>query len=109
MSEIIDSKGLTEGGFTINFKLINQYQQKYPRLKTKEEMSTYKKYSSCGGSNINLNLITCYDKIVIISIFQSYILHWYHTYLLNPGMDITEAMLCQHFYWPIIRKYVRKE
>ena len=65
MSEIIDSKGLTEGGFTINFKLINQYHQKDPRLQTKEEMS-----------HINLNLITCYDKIVILSRFQSYILHW---------------------------------
>ena len=34
VSEINDSKGLTEGDFTINFKIINQYQQKDPRLKT---------------------------------------------------------------------------
>ena len=35
MSEIIDNKGLTGGDSTINFKSINQYQQKYSRLKTK--------------------------------------------------------------------------
>ena len=51
----------------------------------------------------------CEYKTVIPEIIQSYILHWYHTYLLHPGMDRTEAMICQHFYWTGIRKYVRKE
>ena len=109
MSEIIDNKGLPEGDSTINFKLINQYQQKYTRLKTKYDISTYHTYSFHGGSNININLITCYDKIVIMSRFKSYILHWYHTYFLHPGMDRTEAIIYQHLYWTIIRKSVRKE
>ena len=109
MSEIIDNKGLPEGDSTINFKLINQYQQKYTRLKTKYDISTYHTYSFHGGSNININLITCYDKIVILSRFQSYILHWYHTYLLHPVMDRTEAIIFQHLYWPSIIKAVRKE
>ena len=43
VSEIIDNKELPEGDFTINFKLINQYQQKYARLKIKYEMGTYQK------------------------------------------------------------------
>ena len=30
-------------------------------------------------------------------------------YLLHPGIDITEAMICQHWYWPNIRDSVRKE
>ena len=46
-----------------------------------------------GGSNIDLNLITCKDKIVIPKILQNYVLHWYHAYLLHPGMDRTEAMI----------------
>ena len=30
-------------------------------------------------------------------------------YLLHPGMDITEVIICQSLYWPGIRKYVQKE
>ena len=30
-------------------------------------------------------------------------------YLLHPGMDITEAIICQPFYWPEIRDAVQKE
>ena len=62
-----------------------------------------------GGSNIYLNLITCEDNIFIHEILQSYVLHWYHTYILHQGMDRTEAMICQHLYWSGIRYYVRKE
>ena len=74
VSEIIDNKELPEGDFTINFKIINQYQQKNPRLKTKYEMVMYQRYSFRGGININLNLITWFDKIVILSRFKSYVL-----------------------------------
>ena len=60
----------------INFKLINQYQQKYPSLKAKYKMGTYQKDSFPGGSNIYLNLITCEDNTVIPEILQSCVLHW---------------------------------
>ena len=60
-------------------------------------------------SNNDLSLMTCKNKIVIPSILQSYVLHWYHTYLLHPGMDRMEAMICQHLYWPDIRDAVQKE
>ena len=102
VSEIINNKGWSKGDFTINLKLINQYKQKDPRLKTNDKMGTYKKEYFRGGSNINHNLITCYDKIVIMSRFKSYILHWYHTYFLHPGMDRTEAIIYQHLYWTLI-------
>ena len=62
----------------------------------------------CGGSNIDLNLITCKGKIVIPSKLQSYAVHWYHTYLLHPGTDIMEVMILQHLYWPEIRYSVQK-
>ena len=52
----------------------------------------YQKGSFFGGSNIDLKLITCKDKIVIPSKLQSYILYWYHTYLLHPEMDRTEGL-----------------
>ena len=72
-------------------------------------MSTYQKGSFRGGNIINLNLITCENNIVILSIIQSYLLKWYHTYLNHPGMDIMEASICQNLYWPSIRKTVQKE
>ena len=48
--------------------------------------------------NIYINLITCEDKIVIPTIIQSYVLHWYHTYLLHTVMDRTEAMILHNLY-----------
>ena len=62
----------------------------------------------CGGSNIDLRLITCKDNIVILSKLQSYVLHWYHMYLLHPGMDRMEAIIFQHLYWPNIINAVQK-
>ena len=44
-----------------------------------------------------------------MSIIQSHALNWYHTYLLHPGMDITEAMICQNLYWTDIRDAVWKK
>ena len=65
--------------------------------------------SFCGVSNINLNIITGEDRIVITSILQSYVLHWYHTYIVHPWMDRTEAIILQHFHCPGTRKSVCKE
>ena len=42
MSEINDIKELPEGGFPINFKLIYQYQRKYPSLMIKYKTGCYK-------------------------------------------------------------------
>ena len=72
-------------------------------------MGTYHKGYFSGGIIIYLRLITREDKIVIPSVLQGYGLHWYHTYLLHTRMDRIEAMIFQHFYWPGIRNYIRKE
>ena len=58
----------------------------------------HRKGSFFGGINMYLNLITREDIIDIPSILQSYVLHWYHKYLLHPGMDITEDIICEHLY-----------
>ena len=83
----------------MNLKLIEHYQQKDPCLKAKYDMGAHHKGYFCGGSNIIIKLITCDDNIVIISKLQSYVLHWYHTYLFHPGMDITAAMVLRRLYW----------
>ena len=72
-------------------------------------MGAYLKGPFSRGSNLNIKLKTFDDKIFIPSIIQSYILHWYHTYLFRPGIDRTEAIFFQHLYWTVIRNPVRKE
>ena len=89
MSEINDTKEIPEGIFPINLKLIYQYQLKDLSLITKYKNHTYKTGYFYGVSNIYFNLITCEDNIVIPLTIQSYVIHWYHTYLLHPGMDRT--------------------
>ena len=65
MSEINDIKELPEGTFPINLKLIQKYQREEPSIIAKYKDGTYHKGYFCGGSNIDLNLITCKDNIVI--------------------------------------------
>ena len=83
--------------------MIDQYQRIDPSLKAIYELGTYQQSYFCGGINIYLGLITCEDKIVITSILQIYVFYWYHMYLLNTGMDITDAMIGQNNYGTAIR------
>ena len=63
----------------------------------KYKNGTYHKSSFSGVSNTDMNHITCKDRICITSNLQSYVLHWYHTYLFHPGMDVMEAMIILFF------------
>ena len=48
-------------------------------------------------------------KIVIPEKLLKYILNWYNPYLLHPGMDCMEAIICQHLFWPGIRESIQSE
>ena len=98
MSEIYDTEELPEGNFSINLKLIQKYQQTEPSITDKYEDGTYHKGYFREGSNNDLKLIMCKDKIFITSKLKRYVLHCYHKYLLHPGMYRMEAMLIQHLY-----------
>ena len=58
----------------------------------------------CGGSNIDIKLITCNDIIVIPIIIKRYVLHLYFAYLLHPEMDRTEAVICKNITGPALEK-----
>ena len=75
----------------------------------KYDIGTYQEVCFCGGSNIQLNLITFKDKFFILSILQSYVLNWYQMYLLHTVMDRMEAIICQHLYCPGIINSARKD
>ena len=109
VSEMNDIEELPECTFTITLKLIQKYKRLEPSIIAKYKTGTYHKVSLHRGSNIDLKLITCKDEIFILSILQSYVLHWYRMYLLHPGIERTEAIILQHLYWPDIRDPVRKE
>ena len=108
ISEIYDIKELPEYTFRRNIKLIQKFQWTEPSIKDKYKYGTYHKGYFCQGRNIDISLKMCKNNIVILSKLQSYVLHWYHTYLLHPGMDRTEAMIRQHLYCPDIRDSVHK-
>ena len=106
VSETNGNEELPEGTFPINLTLIQKHQQEEPRIIAKYKTGKYHKGSFREGSNIDLNLITYNNNIVIPSKLQSSVLHWYHTYFVHTIMDITEAMILQDVYWPDIRDSV---
>ena len=75
MSEINGIEEVPEVTFPINSKLIKKYQREEPSIIAKYKDGTYHVRYFCGGSNIDLNLITCKDEIFILPILQSYLLH----------------------------------
>ena len=89
--------------------MIPKYQQSEPTIIAKYKYCMYHKGYFHGGSNTGIQLIMCNDSIVIPSILQSYILYWYHTYILHAVIDRTKAMICQHLFWPDIRNTVNME
>ena len=92
MSELYNIKELIEGTFNIPFKLIYHYQQG-ERIRTgKLKCATYKKGYFHRGQNTT-ELVTYKDKIVTPQLLQKYLVKWYHTHLLHPGLDQTEAMI----------------
>ena len=71
VSEINDTEEITEATFPINLKLTAKDQRTEPRLIAKYKGGMHQKGYFHGGSNIDLNLITCEDKIVIPSILKN--------------------------------------
>ena len=51
-------------------------------------------------------LICKNDKISVLKTLGKYIVNWYHTYILNAGMERIEATIIQQYYWPHLRKKV---
>ena len=107
MLELYDTKELPDGTIHIYFKLIECYQQEETFLTKKHVQNYHKGYFSRGRNTIAL--VTRKDKLVIPQLIQRYVVKWYHMHLLHPGIDRTEAIIRQHFYWPVIGKSVHME
>ena len=94
--------------FPLSFNIIDRYQREEPFLTEKRKCAKYKKGSFRGYRN-TIELVTYEGKIVIPHKLQKYVMKWYHTYLLHPGLDKMEAVIHKHLYWPGIRKAFQKE
>ena len=93
--------------FPLTYKIMDKYQRKDKEILNKLKMKVYHAKDFRGGGTTRM--LVCYnDKIVIPKILQRYVLHWYHTYLLHPGMIRTEETIRQHLYWPDMQKDVRQ-
>ena len=93
---------MPEGTLPLSFNLIHRYQREEPFLTEKLKCAEYSKGSFRGGRS-NIYIISYKDKIVIPQKLQKYVVKWYHTYLLHPGLDKTEVMIFQHLYWKGIK------
>ena len=102
MSELYDIDELPEGTFPLSFNIIDRYHWEDPPILEKLNSAEYQKGYFRGGRN-TIKLVTYKNKIVIPQKLQKYVVKWYHTYLLHPGLDRTEAMICQNLHWPGIR------
>ena len=97
MSELYNIDELPEVTFPLSPNIIDHYLREYPVLTEKLNYAEYQRGSFCGGRN-TIKTFTYKSKIVILHKLQKYILKWYHTYLLHPVLDQTEAMILQHLY-----------
>ena len=86
ISELYDIDELPEGMFPISSNIIDRYQREDPVLSEKLNSVEYQKGYFCGGRN-TIKLVTCKNKIVIPQKLQKYVVKWYGTYLLHPGLD----------------------
>ena len=106
LSESYSVDKLDADTFPLTYRMIDKYQRKDKNLIAKLKSATYHTKSFRGGGKVT-DLICKGDKIVLPTILQKYAVNWYHTYLLHPGMERTEATLCQHYYWPESRDTIR--
>ena len=81
--------------FPLTYQTINKYQRKDKELVEKLKRANYHTKYFSGGGNTSM-LICKNNKIFVPKILQKYVVNWYHTYLLHPGMYCIEATISQH-------------
>ena len=59
-----------------------------------------------GGRNTHM-LVCKNDKMFMPTMIESYVVNWYHKYLLHLGADCTEETIIQHYYWTNLREKIR--
>jgi hypothetical protein len=107
LAEYYGMDDLPKDTFPLTYKILDKYQRKDKEILNKLKKKTYHANDFHGGGTTRM-LICRNDKIVVPKVLQQYVLHWYHTYLLHPGMVRTEETIRQHLYWPDMQDHVRQ-
>ena len=102
MLELYKIKEIPHGTFPLSFNIIYRYQWEEPFAMEKLNCEKYQRDYFCEGRNTR-KIVMCKDKIVIPKQLQKYLVKWYHTYILHPGLDQTKVTDLQHLYWTGIR------
>ena len=99
MSEINDIEEIPKGTFPINLKLIRKHKQSEQSITAKYKDSMYHKDYFCGGSNIDLKLITCNRFPINTSKLRSTLVPYISTSPrngYNGGDDLPTFVLARH-------------
>ena len=88
--------------FPLTYRTIDKYQPKTRNMAEKLKRAKHHTKYFCGGVN-KFMLICKIDKIEVTKILRKYVVNWYHTYLLYPGTERTEATISQHYHWHNLR------
>ena len=93
--------------FPLSYSLLDEHQKQDDALLRRLRTGHYSTSTfRCGGDSDrvqSIDLITYNGKIVVPQLLQKRMLQWYHSYLLHPGQERTQATIQQHFYWPNMR------
>ena len=104
----MSKKDLAENFFPVQFKLIQAEQIKDAKLlESAKTSNVYLLKTFCGGGK-ERKLICLRDEMVVPSSLKERIVDWYHQILSHPGLNRTEATICQHFWWKELREDVHK-
>ena len=88
--------------FPLTYQTIYKYQHKYNEVVEKLKRANYHNKYFCGGWNTFM-LIYKNNKISAQKIIWRYVVNWYHTYILYPGMERTESTINKQYYWNNLR------
>jgi len=95
--------------YPLKMSLIRDEQRKDPSIhKALKENPDYILKEVRGGSNKLLKIVFCKDKIVVPQALRKRLMEWYHTTLMHPGINRTEATIKIHFTWPKLHDDVEK-
>ena len=60
-----------------------------------------------GGGKV-ISLICFHGKIVVPARLTTHVIRWYHTTLIHPGIERTEATISQHLFWNDMRTHITR-
>ena len=108
LAERYDIDDIPADAYPLTYSLIDREQCRDLKLKKGLLQGRYSTQSFHGGGK-SRHLI-CHNGLIVVPFsLQQRVVEWYHTYLLHPGADRTEATIRQHLWFPDMRTKIRTQ